>query len=103
MVATRGVGRMEVRMKHVPHLVTGLVLLVFSLAGTTAWSAPAAKSTGLGSPGFKPSPEWAVGWRGDGSGHFPGATPPVSWERKQGGAGYETKGIVWAAPLPNGG
>jgi len=35
----------------------------------------------LGSPEFCPSPEHPFGWRGDGSGQFPGATPPVHWER----------------------
>jgi outer membrane protein assembly factor BamB len=55
----------------------------------------------LGSANFKPSPDRPVGWRGDGTGRYPGATPPTTWERKREGAGYTTKGIVWAAPLPN--
>jgi outer membrane protein assembly factor BamB len=45
----------------------------------------------------------SVGWRGDGTGHFPSATPPISWERTRGGTGYTTKGIVWATPLPSSG
>ncbi|MEI6210974.1 MAG: PQQ-binding-like beta-propeller repeat protein [bacterium] len=28
---------------------------------------------------FLPSPERPVGWRGDGSGRYPGATPPTTW------------------------
>ncbi len=36
----------------------------------------------LGSPEFKPSPERPVGWRGDGTGRFPGATPPTTWSRR---------------------
>ena len=36
----------------------------------------------LGSPDFYPSPEHPVGWRGDGSGRFPGATPPTVWSRR---------------------
>ena len=31
----------------------------------------------LGSPGFRPTPEQPVGWRGDGTGRYPGATPPL--------------------------
>jgi outer membrane protein assembly factor BamB len=58
-------------------------------------------SVPLGSIKFAPSPERAVGWRGDGSGRYPGATPPTSWERATNGNGYATKGIAWMAPLPN--
>src|SRR3954464_4676377 len=36
----------------------------------------------LGSPDFYPSPKHPVGWRGDGSGRFPGATPPTVWSRR---------------------
>ena len=35
----------------------------------------------LGSPGFLPSPEHPVGWRGDGTGRYPAANPPVHWSR----------------------
>ena len=55
----------------------------------------------FGSVNFQPSPEQPVGWRGDGTGRYPGATPPTSWERKSSGDAYTTKGIVWMAPLPN--
>ncbi len=34
-----------------------------------------------GSPEFRATPEHPFGWRGDGSGRFPGATPPVKWAR----------------------
>jgi len=33
----------------------------------------------LGASDFMPSPECPVGWRGDGSGRYPGATPPKEW------------------------
>jgi len=33
----------------------------------------------LGSPEFYPSPEHPVGWRGDGTGCYPGAEPPMEW------------------------
>ncbi|MCW8133112.1 MAG: PQQ-binding-like beta-propeller repeat protein [Planctomycetota bacterium] len=32
-----------------------------------------------GAAGYLPSPENPVGWRGDGSGRYPGATPPMEW------------------------
>ncbi len=34
-----------------------------------------------GSPDFLPSPKQPVGWRGDGTGKYPGATPPIHWSR----------------------
>jgi len=62
---------------------------------------PAATGPRLGSADFTPSPNRPVGWRGDGTGRFPAATPPIAWQRKQVGADYTTKGIVWMTPLPN--
>ena len=50
----------------------------------------------LGSSKYLPTPDAPIGWRGDGSGRYPGATPPTSWERRKSGNGYATK----AAPLP---
>jgi len=55
----------------------------------------------LGSPTFSPTPERPVGWRGDGSGCYPGATPPVSWECRQSGANFTTKNMLWRASLPS--
>ncbi|HXX93547.1 MAG TPA: PQQ-binding-like beta-propeller repeat protein, partial [Planctomycetota bacterium] len=69
--------------------------LLAALPPATAPSAP------LGSPKFMPSPDRPIGWRGDGTGRYPGATPPTSWERKKSGAGYAVRGILWAAALPN--
>ena len=63
-----------------------------------AWNVNAAP---LGSPQFAPTPEQPLGWRGDGTGRFPGAAGPTVWERTLNGAAYATKGIVWMAPLPN--
>ncbi|HVR84592.1 MAG TPA: hypothetical protein VMU54_09795, partial [Planctomycetota bacterium] len=51
----------------------------------------------LGSPEFYPSPAHPVGWRGDGTGQFPGATPPTTWSR---GANGERKNILWETKLP---
>ena len=52
---------------------------------------------------FHPTPEQPVGWRGDGTGRFPAAVPPTSWDRSQSGGGYATKGIAWMTPLPSAG
>jgi outer membrane protein assembly factor BamB len=35
----------------------------------------------LGSPEWRPTPERPVGWRGDGTGRFPAADPPLKWGR----------------------
>jgi outer membrane protein assembly factor BamB len=53
----------------------------------------------LGSPDFYPSPEHPVGWRGDGSGRFPGATPPTVWNRRFADPASET---MVQAVKPNG-
>src|SRR5690349_15315013 len=45
-------------------------------------------STILGSPDFRPTPEHPFGWRGDGSGRFPGATPVTEWSA--------TKNVRWS-------
>src|SRR5690242_21793589 len=85
-------------------LVRLLILAAPLAAGPTAraWTSP--PTAPLGSPKFTPSPDRPLGWRGDGSGRYPGADkPPTSWERRKAGAGYATKGILWASPLPNNG
>jgi outer membrane protein assembly factor BamB len=38
-----------------------------------------AAGAGLGAPTFLPTPDQAIGWRGDGTGRYPGATPPKEW------------------------
>ena len=75
------------------------VILVAGLIGF-ACSAQAAAPAPLGSAQFVPSPERPVGWRGDGSGRYPGATPPLSWARKKDGSGYAAKNVLWMTPLP---
>ena len=64
------------------------VLMIVSLAfaGGALFGADMARAEGasgapLGSPDFRPSPERPVGWRGDGTGRFPGANPPLHWGR----------------------
>jgi outer membrane protein assembly factor BamB len=46
----------------------------------TARAQPAAPL--LGSPDYRPTPERPMGWRGDWTGRFPGATPPSQWSRR---------------------
>src|SRR5271170_1710316 len=60
----------------------GIIMLIISCAacgnlGAADAASIASKraSTVLGAPGFLPTPEHPVGWRGDWSGRFPGATP----------------------------
>lgn len=68
-------------------LAEKVVLAAFIVAQSAAIVAeegatPASDKAPLGSPDFYPSPERPVGWRGDGSGRFPGATPPTTWSRR---------------------
>lgn len=51
----------------------------------------------LGSSDFYPSPAHPIGWRGDGTGCYPGATPPTTWSRNDKG---EKKNILWEVKLP---
>jgi len=48
----------------------------------------------LGAPEFMPTPERSVGWRGDGSGIYPGARPPLEWAE---GTGMNMR---WRVQLP---
>src|SRR5689334_16251038 len=52
------------------------------LGGLVAAAEPDAKHAPLGSPDFRPTPQRPVGWRGDWTGRFPGATPPRTWSRR---------------------
>ncbi len=53
----------------------------------------------LGSADFKPSPARPVGWRGDWTGRFPGATPPMQWGRRIKGSTTEVR---YQADKPDG-
>ncbi len=57
---------------------------------------PAPAAALLGSPDFSPSPERPVGWRGDGTGKFTGANPPVKW----GKVSKQMKGLRCQAKKP---
>src|SRR5262249_21625667 len=67
--------------------------------GELAAAEPDAKSAPLGSSDFKPTPERPVGWRGDWTGRFPGATPPRTWSRRTRGSTTE---IRYQADKPTG-
>ena len=88
-------------MKIVPRLLA-LAVCTCGLMGMESL-ARGADPGALGAATFKASANQPVGWRGDGTGHFPGATPPMAWSRKPSGAGYELKGLAWVTPLPAGG
>ena len=84
-------------MKNRIEWVLALALACRFAAGAPASGEPAA----LGSPTFRPSPERPVGWRGDGTGRYTGAKPPLTWERRPGDSGYTTKNILWSVRLPD--
>ena len=68
------------------HLITVLALVGF--AGSATWAAEP------GSKDYRPTPEHPVGYRGDGSGYYPGAHPVTTWDVATG------KNIVWKTELP---
>ena len=85
-------GRAHMRKKCHPILLTAVFavstwsLLVFVGTLVHAGEVP------LGHSDFVPSPERPVGWRGDGTGCFPGANPPP---------GFTTNDIRWRTHLPS--
>lgn len=52
----------------------------------------------LGHPDFMPSDAHPVGFRGDGSGVFPGATPPTQWQDRYGGE--LGSNVLWKTHMP---
>ncbi len=77
-----------------------IFVLYFALGlARAAWSATPASTAPLGSPNFLPTPEHPVGWRGDWTGHYPGATPPMQWERRAKGI---TSQLAYQAKKPSG-
>jgi outer membrane protein assembly factor BamB len=75
-------------------------LLIAVCAADKAWPAPPPSNGPLGSLTFRPTPERPIGWRGDGTGNYPGATPPTVWEVRQNDAATSVKGVLWRAALP---
>ncbi len=105
LLASQGIKTMSL----IHALKTSLIAAgLMAIIGTAGWIAAAdgggtvkKASDALGALTFMPTAEHPVGWRGDGTGRFPGATPPTSWQRLRSGSGYEVKGIRWMTPLPN--
>lgn len=66
---------------------------LLAVTGTLALSSMALAEQGaqLGSPDFMPSAERPLGWRNDGTGRYPGATPPIEWYRKVKCLAYELR------------
>lgn len=69
----------------------GILFLTTSVAFAAE---PGRKDLPLGHTDFLPTPEHPVGFRGNGTGHFPGATPPLTWDVAKG------TGIKWHTALP---
>ncbi len=58
-------------------------LMSVAVALVTALPAPGfAADAPLGAADFLPSPQHPLGWRGDWTGRFTGATPPLTWSRR---------------------
>ena len=66
-----------------------LLIVAALLAGGRP--APAAEPA-LGSADFGPSPHQPVGWRGDGTGRYPGADPVTAWDIERG------INVLWRVP-----
>lgn len=64
-----------------------LFVAVLTMAVGASAAVPAV-SVPLGAPEFRASSERPFGWRGDGSGRFPGATPATHWSA--------TKNVRWS-------
>jgi outer membrane protein assembly factor BamB len=81
-----------------------LIVIVMAAAlmaiGTLCLSEAYAQVKPSGAAAAKPvstSSAKVVGWRGDGTGRYPGATPPTEWYLKESG---ESKNILWKTKLP---
>ena len=77
------------------------IIFVISLAASLGLGTGTSfgQANNLGAPGFKPSPAHPIGWRGDWTGRFPGATPPVDWTRRVKGI---TTDLKYQANKPSG-
>lgn len=76
-------------------LLTSTLLLSAAMVGETGPSTGGvAKDVPFGHPDFSPSPHRPVGWRGDGSACYPGATPVTEWNLAAG------SNLRWQVELP---
>ena len=77
-------------MKDREHFQFPMILLFIALLASAGGMHPSQSAeVPLGSPDFMPSVTRPFGFRGDGSGRFPGATPPLAWSEK--------KNVRWSA------
>ena len=72
-----------------------IVMLIVTLA--LAATLHAADAVPTGHPDFYPSPERPIGWRGDGTGAWPGANCVTNWNAQTG------ENIVWKVETPGAG
>ena len=61
--------------------VIGAMAVVLAILCVPRSHAERADKPPLGSPDYAPTPDRPMGWRGDGSGRFPAANPPLTWGR----------------------
>ena len=57
----------------------GVTATILGMVVTAGWVQTGRAEVPLGSPDFYPSHERPIGFRGDGNGFFPGATPVTTW------------------------
>jgi outer membrane protein assembly factor BamB len=77
-----------------------LAQILAVLVGTLSLQAKdAAIPAPLGSPDFRPSPDHPFGWRGDGSGRYPGATPVLEWSLSKNVRWSAVVGKSYASPI----
>jgi hypothetical protein len=81
---TLGVGRWTLDVLYFGIWVSGVLYLCICLSHSAA-------DPVLGSPDFHPTPQHSFGWRGDGSGRFPGATPVTEWSA--------TRNVRWSTDV----
>ncbi|MDB6030876.1 MAG: outer rane biosis protein [Verrucomicrobiales bacterium] len=88
---------------HLGWLRAVVISLHALLCGSVCFGQPKAEGSrsaaALGSPDFNATLEQSVGWRGDWTGRFPGATPPLEWSRRVKGI---TSEIKYQAAKPSG-
>jgi len=65
----------------------------------TAWPAAPPLTVPLGSPDFRPTPRRPFGWRGDGNGRFPGATPVTEWSATRNVRWSTVVGSSYSSPI----
>ena len=65
-----------------------------ALVALTVWAAVAPGETPLGHRDFLPTPDRPLGYRGDGSGIYPAATPPLTFDEQT------KKNLLWVTKIP---